>query len=111
MRMNASIDVVCDRASETGAFAAKDAGSLAALLISDSTSPNPKHAAKASRCCSLQASGVNKDEAVGNALKSLEDQWSKQAQSLQQVSPNRLMSNQSINSYILAPEPRFVGKT
>jgi hypothetical protein len=36
----------------------------------------------------LQASGANKDEAVGNALKSLEDQWSKQAQSLQQVCPN-----------------------
>jgi hypothetical protein len=33
----------------------------------------------------LQAAGSNKDIAVGNALKALEEQWSKQAQSLQQV--------------------------
>jgi hypothetical protein len=33
----------------------------------------------------LQAAGSNKDAAVGNALKALEEQWSKQAQSLQQV--------------------------
>ena len=33
----------------------------------------------------LQSAGANKDEAVGNALKALEQQWSKQALSLQQV--------------------------
>ncbi len=36
----------------------------------------------------LQAAGANKDEAVGNALKALEQQWSKQALSLQQVCLN-----------------------
>ena len=32
----------------------------------------------------LQSAGTNKDAAVGNALKALEEQWSKQAQTLQQ---------------------------
>jgi hypothetical protein len=33
----------------------------------------------------LQASGANKDAAVGNALRALEEQWSSQALALQQV--------------------------
>jgi hypothetical protein len=33
----------------------------------------------------FQAVGSNKDIAVGSALKGLEEQWSQQAQSLQQV--------------------------
>jgi hypothetical protein len=37
----------------------------------------------------LQASGANKDAAVGNALKSLEEQWSQHAHALQQVFAKR----------------------
>jgi hypothetical protein len=33
----------------------------------------------------LQASGANKDAAVGNALNALEEQWTSQALALQQV--------------------------
>jgi hypothetical protein len=55
----------------------------------------------------LQVSGANKDEAVGSALRALEEQWSKQAQSLQQVRCADHLLLLSIKSMLAAFESRF----
>ncbi len=52
IRINVSIVSVWEAEVENGVTAAAADGSLVTLPITDSTSPRPKHATNASRCCS-----------------------------------------------------------
>ena len=73
----------------SNAAALKSHGELLAGKLSDTESRLSRSVADAAgmqmALSELQASGANKDAAVGNALKSLEEQWSNQAKALQQV--------------------------